>query len=121
MYTEEQNKEIKKVMEVFSEYIKHVPYFDVLWSDKVGYIFLDGISRNKDEIGVAPLVLRDGEALCNEIFYNLACDILEERGKLHDLCQCNKEEQEAVKEKLSIYLQQLPEYAYLVEKLFEKK
>ena len=51
MYTEEQNKEIKKIIEVFSKYIKDTPYFDVLWSDKVGYIFLDGISRNNDDIG----------------------------------------------------------------------
>ena len=121
MYTEEQNKEIKKIIEVFSKYIKDTPYFDVLWSDKVGYIFLDGISRNNDDIGLEPTVLRDGETLCDRIFYNLACDVLEERGKLHDLCQCNKEAQEAVKERLSIYLQQLPEYAYLVEKLFKGK
>lgn len=29
---------IERVMSVFSEYIKTTPYFDIVWSGKVGYI-----------------------------------------------------------------------------------
>ena len=44
MYTKEQNLEIEKVCRVFFDYIKENPYFDVVWSDKLGYVYLDGIS-----------------------------------------------------------------------------
>lgn len=29
---------IERVMSVFSEYIKTTPYFDIVWSGKVGYV-----------------------------------------------------------------------------------
>lgn len=38
MYTKEQNEEIEKVCRVFDSYIRENPYFDVVWSDKLGYI-----------------------------------------------------------------------------------
>ena len=31
---------IERVMSVFSEYIKTTPYFDIVWSGKVGYMDL---------------------------------------------------------------------------------
>ena len=31
---------IERVMSVFSEYIKTTPYFDIVWSGKVGYIYI---------------------------------------------------------------------------------
>ena len=49
MYTQEQNREIEKVMNAFADYIRDTPHFDLLWSDKVGYVFLDGISEEKDD------------------------------------------------------------------------
>ena len=30
---------IERVMSVFSEYIKTTPYFDIVWSGKVGYLY----------------------------------------------------------------------------------
>lgn len=44
MYTKEQNEEIEKVCRVFDSYIRENPYFDVVWSDKLGYIYLSGIA-----------------------------------------------------------------------------
>lgn len=44
MYTKEQNLEIEKVCRVFVDYIKENPYFDVVWSDKPGYVYLVGNS-----------------------------------------------------------------------------
>ncbi len=34
---------IERVMSVFSEYIKTTPYFDIVWSGKVGYIYIASI------------------------------------------------------------------------------
>lgn len=32
MYTQEQNEEIRKVINVFDDYIRETPYFDIVWS-----------------------------------------------------------------------------------------
>ena len=67
MYTKEQNEEIEKVCRVFDSYIRENPYFDVVWSDKLGYIYLSGIAPDREDVCMAPLILRTGEDLCEEI------------------------------------------------------
>ena len=119
MYTQEQNREIEKVMNAFADYIRDTPHFDLLWSDKVGYVFLDGISEEQDDFCMAPIILRDGETLCEEIIYHIACDVVEEKGKSHDLRLCGTEEREEIQKRLLPSLRQLPEYEHLVEELFE--
>jgi len=72
MYTKEQNEEIEKVCRVFDSYIRENPYFDVDWSDKLGYIYLSGITPDREDVCMAPLILRSDEDLCEEIIYNMA-------------------------------------------------
>ena len=55
MYTKEQNEEIEKVCRVFDSYIRENPYFDVVWSDKLGYIYLSGIAPDREGVCMAPL------------------------------------------------------------------
>lgn len=50
MYTKEQNEEIEKVCRVFDSYIRENPYFDVVWSDKLGYIYLSGIAPDREGV-----------------------------------------------------------------------
>ena len=69
MYTKEQNEEIEKVCRVFDSYIRENPYFDVVWSDKLGYIYLSGIAPDREGVCMAPLILRTGEDLCR-IFWH---------------------------------------------------
>ena len=40
LYTEQEKKEIERIQEVFAEHIRQSPNFDLLWSDKVGYVWL---------------------------------------------------------------------------------
>ena len=54
-----------------------------------------------------------------EIIYHIACDVVEEKGKSHDLRLCGTEEREEIQKRLLPYLRQLPEYEHLVEELFE--
>jgi hypothetical protein len=120
MYTIEQNLEIEKVCRVFADYIKENPYFDVIWSDKLGYVYLDGISYDKDDIQMAPIVLRSGRDLCEEIIHNIAEDVLKEEGVSHDtFADCSEKEQEKIKDRLLLYMKQLPEYGQMMEELFE--
>ena len=47
LYTEKEKHEIERVKEVFAEHLRQSPDFELLWSDKVGYVWL--------AIGVNPL------------------------------------------------------------------
>lgn len=119
MYTQEQNREIEKVISIFEHYIKDSSHFDLVWSNKMGYVFLDGISKDQDAFCMSPIVLRDGKTLCREIIYHIACDVVEEKGKAHDLQSCSQREREEIRERLFPYMEQLPEYDHLVVELFK--
>lgn len=101
MYTKEQNEEIEKVCRVFDSYIRENPYFDVVWSDKLGYIYLSGIAPDREGVCMAPLILRTGEDLCEEIIYNMAADILKQIGVHRDDPEdCSSDERKKIKEEL---------------------
>lgn len=76
IYTKKQNEEIKKVCQVFQKYIKENPYFDIVWSEKLGYVYLGGISPDKEEVAFHPMVLRTGSELCKDILMQMALDAL---------------------------------------------
>ena len=48
MYTKEQKEKLEKVMEVFGDYMKESPYVEVVWSEKIGYIFLNVDKKHQD-------------------------------------------------------------------------
>lgn len=52
LYTEKEKHEIERVKEVFAEHLRQSPDFELLWSDKVGYVWL--------AIGVNPLYVDTG-------------------------------------------------------------
>lgn len=119
MYTKEQNQEIEKVIDAFADYIHTNPYFDVVLSEKIGYVLLDGISKDKDALGMAPSVLREGEELCEACIYNIACDTMENENGNKDFSNCTEQEKEAIRNALNPYIKTLPEkYNELVENLF---
>ena len=47
IYTKTEKKELDKVRGVFAEHLRQCPDFELLWSDKVGYVWL--------AIGLEPL------------------------------------------------------------------
>lgn len=74
---------IERVMSVFSEYIKTTPYFDIVWSGKVGYIYIS-IDSCRGTVGdMDCLVIDSPEELLDKLLYEMAVDIMEEGG--HDL------------------------------------
>ena len=53
LYTEKEKHEIERVKEVFAEHLRQSPDFELLWSDKVGYVWLT--------IGVNPVYVDAAE------------------------------------------------------------
>ena len=52
LYTEKEKHEIERVKEVFAEHLRQSPDFELLWSDKVGFVWL--------AIGLNPLYVDTG-------------------------------------------------------------
>lgn len=54
LYTEKEKHEIERVKEVFAKHLRQSPDFELLWSDKVGYVWLT--------IGVNPVYVESSGA-----------------------------------------------------------
>lgn len=112
---------IERVMSVFSEYIKTTPYFDIVWSGKVGYIYIS-IDSCRGTVGdMDCLVIDSPEELLDKLLYEMAVDIMEEGG--HDLnpVEASALERAEVARRLNVYLEQLPEYQDRISFVFERK
>ena len=97
---------IERVMGVFSEYIKTTPYFDIVWSGKVGYIYIS-IDSCRGTVGdMDCLVIDSPEELLDKLLYEMAVDIMEEGG--HDLnpVEASALERAEVARRLNVYLEQ---------------
>ena len=75
LYTEKEKHEIERVKEVFAEHLRQSPDFELLWSDKVGYVWL--------AIGVVNPVYVDtgiriesAADLCGRCLDDVAMDVL---------------------------------------------
>ena len=109
LYTEKEKHEIERVKEVFAEHLRQSPDFELLWSDKVGYVWL--------AIGVNPVYVDTGiriesaADLCGRCLDDVAMDVLYMTGNDHAL------ELAEIKRRWEPYINQLPEYAYICDDL----
>ena len=76
LYTEKEKHEIERVKEVFAEHLRQSPDFELLWSDKVGYVWL--------AIGVNPVYVDTGIRI--ESAADLCCKCLDDVRCLIDEC-----------------------------------
>ena len=52
IYTKQEKQKLERVISVFTERLKESDAFDLVWSDKVGYVLLD-ISPDYDYVDTA--------------------------------------------------------------------
>lgn len=112
---------IERVMSVFSDYIKTTPYFDIVWSDKVGYIYIS-IENCRGTVGdMDCIVLDEPEELLDKLLNEMAVDIMEEGGHTLSPVEASALERAEVEQRLNAYLEQLPEYQDRIAYVFERK
>ena len=71
LYTAETRSQIERVLSVFRDYIVTTNYFDILYSKKVGYIYVD---INPKRMTVAEnncFVIESGEQLARPLAYDI--------------------------------------------------
>jgi len=117
LYTEKEKHEIERVKEVFEEHLRQSPDFELLWSDKVGYVWL--------AIGVNPVYVDTGiriesaADLCGRCLDDVATDVLYMTGNDHALEAADPLELAEIKRRWEPYINQLPDYAYLCKDLLK--
>ena len=119
IYTPETKSAIDSVIAVFQDYIKTCPYFEVLWSDKVGYIYLniDTTSGRVGDMGVD--LIESAEALLDHLLYEFAVDTMEEGGHTVDPTEASKIERAEIERRLTPFMEQLPMYSDHIERIFD--
>ena len=116
---EKEKHEIERVKEVFAEHLRQSPDFELLWSDKVGYVWLT--------IGVNPVYVDTGiriesaADLCYRCLDDVATDVLYMTGNDHALEAADPLELAEIKRRWEPYINQLPDYAYLCKDLLNGK
>ena len=73
-YTKQEKQKLERVIAVFAERLKESDAFDLVWSDKVGYVLLD-ISTNYDYVDSARRI-ETAEGLCELMLEDIALDVL---------------------------------------------
>lgn len=116
LYTEEQKKKIDRVREVFAELLKQSPDYEILWSDKVGYVWLEILCKRHLEVDTA-MRIDSAENLCRELLTSIATDVLLMTKNEHGLDEADPLELAEIKKRWKPYIGQLPEYAYLCDEL----
>lgn len=118
IYAPDTKAAIDKVIAIFQNYIKTCPYFEVLWSDKVGYLYLniDTASGRVGDMGVVQI--ESAEELLDHLIYEFAVDTMEEGGHTVDPTEASKIERAEIERRLAPFMEQLPMYRDRVERVF---
>ena len=120
-YEPETKKAIEKVIDVFKDYILTSLHFDLLWSDKLGYIYI-GIDNVRGSIGdTGCCVVNCGEELFDKLVWELAVDIMEEVGHTIDPTEATLLERRAIERRIQPYLEQLPAYQDRLQRVFTRE
>ena len=72
--TKQEKQKLERVIAVFTERLKESDAFDLVWSDKVGYVLLD-ISPDYDYVDTARRI-DTAEELCRLMLEDVALDVL---------------------------------------------
>ena len=119
IYTKTEKKELDKVRGVFAEHLRQCPDFELLWSDKVGYVWL--------AIGLEPLYVDTGrriesaEDLCRECLESIGMDVLYITDNDHGLENADPLERAEIRRRWKPFMDQLPQFFYLCGEILPQK
>ena len=120
-YEPETKKAIEQVIDAFNDYIRTSTHFELLWSDKVGYIYIS-IDNVQGSIGDTGCYVVDcGEELFDKLVWELAVDIMEEVGHTIDPTEATLLERREIERRIQPYLDQLPAYQDRLQRVFTRE
>lgn len=67
LYIAETRNQIERVMRVFQDYIVESRHFDILYSEKIGYIYMDIDTKRRKIAESICFLVEDGEQLTRQL------------------------------------------------------
>lgn len=101
-------------MKVFEDYLKENPYAEIVWSEKLSYIFLN-IDQKRRQIMESD-VLDCADTLIKRLCHEIVLDVMVMTGADHSSQNANSLEKAEIWQRLNPYLEKLPEYRIMAEK-----
>ena len=111
IYTKQEKQKLERVISVFAERLKESDAFDLVWSDKVGYVLL-AISPDYDYVDTARRI-DTAEELCRLMLEDVALDVLLLTENEHSIETADPLEHAEILRRWQPYFEQLPKYEYL--------
>ena len=120
-YEPETKKAIEQVIDAFKNYILTSTHFELLWSDKLGYIYIS-IDNVRGTIGDMDCWVVDcAEGLLDKLVSEMAIDIMEEVGHTIDPTAATQLERQEIERRIQPYLEQLPAYQDRLQRVFTRE
>lgn len=110
--------EMRRVESAFADYLENEDSIDLLWSDKVGYVFLTinektHQSESCEDLHTAP-------QLCHRLLDDMAITVLLQTKRNHNFTNMDKDEAARVRAAWKPVIEKLPDYAYLCDEILRE-
>ena len=109
----EEKQKIERVLAVFSQYLKDTDFYEVFWSEKHGYILL-GMSGNGTNVFDEASIIPTSEAFVKRMLTEIASDYFITTDSENTLKTATQPEVVEIRQRWKPYMEQLPEYQYLL-------
>jgi len=112
--------ELERVLKIMEPYIQSCPLYDVVHSDKFGYLLI--AMPAAEVIDDAEVIqLECAEMLLHELFTNLCYDFMEQEGHCVDYTEATALELRELRVWIRPFLDQLPEYQHILDEILSEK
>ena len=116
MYTNQEKREIERVLTAFKPYIEQADYVEIVWSNKKQCYVALFIDTTRDTFEGADAIL-SAEEISERFYTEIGNDILLENDRDYQIWEMSPLEREEFLRRVQPYDAQLPEYHFLVERL----
>ena len=119
MYTNQEKREIERVLTVFKPYIEQADYVEIVWSNKKQCYVALFIDTTRDTFEGADAIL-SAEEISERLYTEIGNDVLLENDRDYQIWEMSPLEREEFLRRVQPYDAQLPEYHFLVEQLLSQ-
>ncbi len=116
MYTNQEKREIERVLTAFKPYIEQADYVEIVWSNKKQCYVALFIDTTRDTFEGADAIL-SAEEISERFYTEIGNDVLLENDRDYQIWEMSPLEREEFLRRVQPYDAQLPEYHFLVEQL----
>lgn len=119
MYTNQEKREIERVLTAFKPYIEQADYVEIVWSNKKQCYVALFIDTTRDTFEGADAIL-SAEEISERLYTEIGNDVFLENDRDYQIWEMSPLEREEFLRRVQPYDAQLPEYHFLIEQLLSQ-